>query len=430
MSNYLAQARATQTLIIEIMTARQLQAPERWLLAERGGYAWLIGVLPALPKLAPYITQDLTHSLSTALGGRPVVISNSTGLRYAVLLSDKPSLPDTAQLPPFPAPENFDFGVGVRGPVMADAHTWQNMLIGGGQGSGKSTFLRMLSHTARVHGWDIYLADPDGHTFGGAWERAIGRPIASSGDDVLQLLELLESEIARRAALFRAVGDMPPEDIDAYNLVSADKLKRVLLLVDEANTVMGDKDLVRLLGEIARRGRKWGLHMVLAAHNWRAKDVSRELSGMLQTRLCFRMADDTGGSVTLDNRAWGLYANQIQRPGRAVLRLAGQYQPIQTYILDQQAESDWLTGGAAPTISALSEVECTLVRLAIETLGGQFKIKRLAEMMDGRATEWKIRTVAEEWEKRGWLTHPVDAVSSRKITPELEKLAGFSAQDT
>jgi hypothetical protein len=427
--SYLAQAQAVKTLIVEMMTARQLQTPERWLLVERDGYAWLIGVLPALPKLAPYITQDLVHSLSTALGGRPVVISNSTGLRYAVLLSNKPALPDSAQLPAFPGPENFDFGIGMRGPIMADARAWQNMLIGGGQGSGKSTFLRVLSHTARVHGWDIYLADPDGHTFGAAWERVTGRPIASSGDDVLELLELLESEIARRAALYRSIGDMPPDDMDAYNLVSPDKLKRVLLLVDEANTVMGDKEIVRLLGEVARRGRKWGLHMVLAAHNWRAKDVSRELSGMLQTRLCFRMADDTGGSVTLDNRSWGLYANQIQRPGRAVLRLAGQYQPIQTYMLDPQAESDWLGGGTAP-VNALTEIECTLVRLAIETMGGQFKIKRLAEMMDGRATEWKIRTTAEEWERRGWLTHPVDAVSSRKTTPELEKLAGISAQGT
>jgi len=419
-------AEAARDKITALLVERGLTPPERWLLVERGGLAWLIGVLPALPRLAPYIQRDVTHSLSTALGGLPVIVSNSTGLRYAVLLSERPTLPESVPFPPFPGPDEFAIGAGYRGHIFSAARAWQNMLVGGGQGSGKSTFLRVLTHTARAHGWDIYLADPDGHTYGGAWERVIGRPVASSGRELGEVLELIEAEIARRAALFQAAGGaMPPEDIDDYNQRDGEKIRRVLVAVDEANSYMGDKETVRGLGEAARRGRKWGVHLVLAAHNWRAKDVSRELSSMLQTRVCFRVADDTAGGVALDSRHWGLHALSIQRPGRAVLRLGGQYQPVQTYLLDAAQEAEWLAGPAES--SALTEIERELVRLAVESVGGQFKIKRLAELSG--MSEWSIRTTAEKWERRGWLTHPADAVSARRVSAELMNLAGISAQD-
>jgi hypothetical protein len=54
---------------------------------ERGA-AWLFIVLEVSPQEHPedYTTSDVLHDLSTALQGFPVVISNSDGLRYAVLL--------------------------------------------------------------------------------------------------------------------------------------------------------------------------------------------------------------------------------------------------------------------------------------------------------------------------------------------------------
>jgi hypothetical protein len=52
------------------------------------GAAWLFVVLQASPMehLENYAASDVLHDLSTALQGLPVVISNSDGLRYAVLL--------------------------------------------------------------------------------------------------------------------------------------------------------------------------------------------------------------------------------------------------------------------------------------------------------------------------------------------------------
>jgi hypothetical protein len=54
---------------------------------ERGA-AWLFVVFEASPQEHPedYAAPDVLHDLSTALQGLPIVISNSDGLRYAVLL--------------------------------------------------------------------------------------------------------------------------------------------------------------------------------------------------------------------------------------------------------------------------------------------------------------------------------------------------------
>lgn len=53
------------------------------------GNAWLFVVLEVGPLQHPedYTAESVSHYLSTALRGLPVVISDSYGLRYAVLLS-------------------------------------------------------------------------------------------------------------------------------------------------------------------------------------------------------------------------------------------------------------------------------------------------------------------------------------------------------
>ena len=61
----------------------------RYVLTEtERGAAWLFVVMEVNPlnNLEDYATSDVLRYLSTALQGLPVVICNSYGLRYAVLL--------------------------------------------------------------------------------------------------------------------------------------------------------------------------------------------------------------------------------------------------------------------------------------------------------------------------------------------------------
>ena len=93
-SRYLPEARYVAQAIPGILAQRGLKPfISRYVLTEtEQGHAWLFVVLEVGPQQHPedYAATDVLDYLSTALNGLPVVISDSYGLRYAVLLS--PSL--------------------------------------------------------------------------------------------------------------------------------------------------------------------------------------------------------------------------------------------------------------------------------------------------------------------------------------------------
>jgi len=89
-NRYLSAAHNVAQTIPAILAQRGLKPfISRCVLTEtERGAAWLFIVFEASPmeNLEDYAAADVLHDLSTALQGLPVVINNSDGLRYAVLL--------------------------------------------------------------------------------------------------------------------------------------------------------------------------------------------------------------------------------------------------------------------------------------------------------------------------------------------------------
>lgn len=90
-SRYLPAARYVAQIIPGILAELGLKPYiSRFVLTEtQQGNAWLFVALEVSPQqpLNDYAASNVLHYLSTALHGLPVVISDSFGLRYAVLLS-------------------------------------------------------------------------------------------------------------------------------------------------------------------------------------------------------------------------------------------------------------------------------------------------------------------------------------------------------
>ncbi|MBN2549502.1 MAG: hypothetical protein JXB15_10115 [Anaerolineales bacterium] len=88
---YLPAARYVAQAFPGILAERGLRPfISRFVLTEtQQGDAWLFVVLEVSPEqpLEDYAAPEVLDYLSTALHGLPVVISNSYGMRYAVLLS-------------------------------------------------------------------------------------------------------------------------------------------------------------------------------------------------------------------------------------------------------------------------------------------------------------------------------------------------------
>jgi len=89
-NRYLPAARNAARAIPTALAQRGLKPIiSRCMLTEtERGAAWLFVVLQVSPQEHPedYASSEVLHELSTALQGLPIVISNTDGLRYAVLL--------------------------------------------------------------------------------------------------------------------------------------------------------------------------------------------------------------------------------------------------------------------------------------------------------------------------------------------------------
>lgn len=92
-NRYLPAARFVAQAIPGILAQRGLNPfISRFVLTEtQEGNAWLFVVLEVDPlnHLEDYAASELLHYISTSFNGLPVVISNSYGLRYAVLLGSQ-----------------------------------------------------------------------------------------------------------------------------------------------------------------------------------------------------------------------------------------------------------------------------------------------------------------------------------------------------
>ncbi len=305
----------------------------------------------------------------------------------------------------------------------------KKILVVAAQGSGKSTLLHSLVHQMRCFGWQLYLADPQLHTFNpDVWDQIAAHPVAGNEDDVLAIIERIRAEIENRMALFREIanGGIPPKDIDAYNAIAPEPLPRIGFLIDEANTFLGNKEVFAGVADLLRQGRKWGLHIVLAGHEWHKKDVPSQVNDMLQTRIALSVPDEFSGGVVLRSSRWGKWVMD-QPSGRGILKTQGKFLATQFYLVSGEQQMEWL--GSMKVPGPLTDAETAYVLYALQEQDGEFNFRKIAAAFD-TLSDWQARTLAEKWERRGWLERGRDAVSSRIVSDKLIELVGFTPSNT
>lgn len=415
-----------------------LMPPEQYDVNERDDRVYITASFNPLAlgrSLKAYEHPDVARRLQSAMGGLPVTITRKTGTHYVILLTGKISLPRTVEFPGFGERDVFRLGVGLRGEVSVPASRLQNVIIGAGQGAGKSNIQALLVHQARAFGWKLYLADPDGHTFNpDVWNSMASAPVASSPADLLLVLDRIAGELADRVALFRqaANGGIPPADIDAYNAAidptpspspfsktengEGGRLPRIAFAVDEANSYLGDKRVFAQMADLLRRGRKWGLHIFLSGHEWHKETVQAEVNDMLQTRIGLTVASEQTSAVVLRSLMWG--KRVMGKPaGRGVMR-TNRYEPMQFYLVTEKMEREWL-GQTVVTPEPLPEGEMEMVERALREAGGKMTLDLLMGWGMGYR---EARRMVETYEARGWLEQDATQGNARVVT---SKLADF-----
>lgn len=414
-----------ETLVAVMTQDLRLQAPTQYLLDPTGDRVWLIAILDPRAlggQITAYTRPQTLHQLSTALGGRPVILSNHTGLRYGILMSERPKLPFPVSYPEDVSLGAVPLGRTMNGILHPQASKLMNVLVGGEQGSGKSTLLHLFAYAAYQNGWQTYAADPRAMTFDETWNGVLRAPVADKVEGVFDILDVLDREMERRAALFRSVREnkLPAGSIDAYNAMVGqdDKLPRIFFLVDEANTFLANDKLQKRVEDLSRQPRKFGIHFILAGHNWRDADVSRGLSANFHTRISLRVADDTSGRVVLNNPRWGKAMMKVTQPGRAVVFLDGRFARAQFYRLDDERIIQMLLSGSGPA-PAISDKERELAERALRETDGKISRDVLTEW---GMTQGQANRLMDQWNSRGWAEKDPQRANATYITQILRDL--------
>ena len=199
-----------------------------------------------------------------------------------------------------------------------------HILLGGSTGSGKSILLKVLLVQSLKKNAIVSIADfKGGVDFPKVWHDKC--KMCFDEDTLLTLLTGLTDELERRKTLFRDTGCA---NISEYNKHSAVPLQRHIFACDEVAEVLDKTGLTKeqkeriglienRLSMIARQGRAFGIHLILATQRPDANILSGQIRNNIDCRVCGR-ADTILSQIILDNAT---AAEQIpkDKAGRFIL---------------------------------------------------------------------------------------------------------------
>ena len=256
--------------------------------------------------------KDKQAAIETALGLTIVKMKNGSG-KSRVLLYAVPAVSDLPELikwsNKYLSQQSFILTLGESfiGPVTVDLTKVPHILLGGSTGSGKSVLLKLLLMQANRKGAKVCIADfKGGVDFPPVWHRECR--MCFEEQSTLELLTELTEELERRKQLLSATGQ---PNIDRYNETTGENLKRYIFACDEVAEMLDKTGLTKeqkeiiskiesRLSMIARQGRAFGIHLILATQRPDANILSGQIKNNINCRICGR-ADNVLSMIILDN---------------------------------------------------------------------------------------------------------------------------------
>ncbi len=186
-------------------------------------------------------------------------------------------------------------------------------LICGRSGSGKSNFLHVLIQNLAFY-YDpdevqLFLLDyKEGVEFNAytdpILEHARLVSVASSVGFGMNFLSWLCDEIQKRADRFKQFN---VKDLNDYR--KHEKMPRLIVVIDEFQVLFSDKStqvkgsVERSLNTLLKKGRSYGVHLVLATQTMRGTDINPSFKAQIANRIALPMDAEDSSSVLGDDAA-------------------------------------------------------------------------------------------------------------------------------
>ncbi len=380
-----------------------------------------------------WLKHPIWKQWRAALDGRPVFVTDSAGL--AVTVGREPLAPASrskhtlparilltaAEIPDAPYCVRLGYDEKNQPLDLNLAQEQRAILMGGASGYGKTNTMKsFVMQLATKHTLDeirFAIVDTKEVDFTGSIAHLpqLFTSIAYTLTAAEELIERVEAERVRRQRLMHQA---QVSDWQQYNAKSDVPFPLLLLIVDEAADF---KDDMATLINIARKGRAFGISLVLGTQRPDSKVISGQVTANLPTAIAFRTRTNGESRVILDRAG----AEDLTRPGQALIFSNGWLKVQTLLVTDIEAFIHSDIHVQAPT---LTDAETFLVCLAQEEYGGVFNIQRLYEDPQNvtatgyRVSKRQITKLAQRWEKCGWLTQPIDVTQPRQVTAEILSL--------
>ncbi len=179
-----------------------------------------------------------------------------------------------------------------------------HMLVAGATGSGKSVCLNTLIISLLYqNGPDdlkLIMIDPKRVELGiyAGIPHLLVPPIVKA-DEAVNALKWAVREMERRLDFLSKFG---ARDIDAYNAKSAERMPRIVIIIDELADLMlqNKREVEGTIVRIAQMARAAGIHLVVATQRPSVDIITGTIKANIPTRLAFAVASQVDSKTILD----------------------------------------------------------------------------------------------------------------------------------
>ena len=258
------------------------------------------------------VWKDKQAAIETALDITIVKMKNGSG-KSRVLIYAVPAVSDLPDMikwkDKFLSQQSFilNLGESFTGSVTVDLSRVPHIMLGGATGSGKSVLLKLLLMQATKKGAKVCIADfKGGVDFPPVWHKECR--MCFEEQSTLELLTELTKELEHRKQLLKVSG-LP--NIEHYKAATGENLQRYIFACDELAEMLDKTGLTKdqketvnkiegLLSTIARQGRAFGIHLILATQRPDSTILNGQIKNNINCRICGR-ADNVLSMIILDN---------------------------------------------------------------------------------------------------------------------------------
>lgn len=189
--------------------------------------------------------------------------------------------------------------------ILGEDKIVHNALIGGSVGTGKSVLLHtIISNMVSLYSpmeLRLHLLDYKEGTEFNSYRNLPHLDSLSIGPSVefgYDVLKELKKEIGRRGELFKKASTekVTISKIEDYRKITSERLSRHILIIDEFQVLLMDNRLgekaSETLEDIVRRGRAFGINVILSTQSLRGCNLSSSTRSNLGLRICLRLSEN------------------------------------------------------------------------------------------------------------------------------------------